>query len=159
VPQGLWSFCHAEERNIPLHDKGEGVGDMWTWTAIDADTKVIISWLLGKRTLRFASLFAGDLAQRIKSYVQISTDGLAVYKEALKPAFRYRAGYGTEVKVFGPAKGKEYDTKYSPSVVKEVVRRPVWGAPDPEFISTAYVERQNLTMRMSIRDGVPARGV
>lgn len=147
----IWSFCHAKERNIPHQNKGEGVGDMWTWTAIDADTKLVVSWLLGKRTLRFASLFAGDLAQRVTSYVQITTDGLAVYKEAFKRAFRYRADYGTEVKVFGPAKGEEYDTKYSPSEVKEVIRKRVWGAPDPVYISTAYVERQNLTMRMSMR--------
>lgn len=118
---------------------------------LDADTKLVISWLLGKRTLRFARLFAGDLSQRIKSYVQISTDGLAVYKQAFQRAFRYRADYGTEVKVFGTAKGEEYDTKYSPSVVTEIVRRQVWGAPDPAHISTAYVERQNLTMRMSMR--------
>jgi IS1 family transposase len=147
----IWSFCHAKERNIPFSDKGERVGDMWTWTAIDADTKLVISWVLGKRTLIFAREFARDLAQRVSSYVQISTDGLAVYKEAFKKAFRYRADYGTEVKVFGPAKTEEYDSKYSPSEVKEVVRTRVWGAPDPRYISTAYVERQNLTMRMSMR--------
>lgn len=147
----IWSFCHAKERNIPFQDKGEGVGDMWTWTAIDADTKLVISWLLGKRTLRFARLFADDLSQRIKSYVQISTDGLAVYKHAFQRAFRYRADYGTEVKVFGPGKTEEYDSKYSPAVVKEVIRKQVWGAPDPAYISTAYIERQNLTMRMSMR--------
>jgi IS1 family transposase len=148
----IWSFCHAKQRNLKPEMRGmEGVGDMWTWTAIDADTKLMISWYLGKRTHRDARLFINDLSRRIKSNVQISTDGLTLYNEAIQQAFKYRADHGSEVKVYGRDPGLDPDTKYSPQVVLETRRTQVWGAPDPDYISTAYIERQNLTMRMSMR--------
>lgn len=149
----IWSFVHAKERNLKPKYRGlDGYGDLWTWVAIDADTKLLISFVLGKRTWLFARRFMLDLASRIKSYVQISTDGLAMYKENVKYAFKHRADYGTEVKVFG-FEGTEIqpDRKYSPAVVTEMRRKQVYGAPDPEHISTAYIERQNLNMRMSMR--------
>jgi hypothetical protein len=98
----IWSFCHAKERNLPKKLRGDDkAGDMWTWTAIDADTKLIIAWHLGKRSRGDAAYFVRDLSRRIKSYVQISTDGLSAYKEPIRRYFMHRADYGTEVKVFG----------------------------------------------------------
>jgi IS1 family transposase len=148
----IWSFCHAKERNLkPKYRGSDWHGDLWTWVAIDADTKLVISWVLGKRTYDFAQIFVRDLAKRIKSYVQLTTDGLGMYKENVRRAFGHRVDYGTEVKVFGIEDSEEPDRKYSPLVVKEMRRTPVFGAPDPTHISTAYVERQNLTMRMQMR--------
>jgi IS1 family transposase len=148
----IWTFCHAKERNLKRELRGrDNLGDMWTWVAIDADTKLVISWVLGKRTYDFAQIFTRDLAKRIKSYVQLTTDGLGMYKENVRRAFGHRVDYGTEVKVFGIDDNDEPDRKYSPLVVKEMRRTPVFGAPDPVHISTAYIERQNLTMRMQMR--------
>ena len=149
----IWSFCHAKERNLkPKYRDHADYGDLWTWIGMDADSKLIVSWLLGKRTRRDAYRFMRDLASRIRSFVQISTDGLGIYKENVIKAFKGRADYGTEVKVFGFEYPEEHpDRKYSPLVVKEMRRTPVFGAPDPTHISTAYVERQNLNMRMSMR--------
>lgn len=149
----IWSFCHAKERNLKPHLRGlNDYGDLWTWIGMDADTKLIVSWRLGKRTFADARRFTRDLASRIKSYVQITTDGLGIYKDNIRRAFQHRVDYGTEVKVYGLDLSEENpDRKYSPLVVKEVRRTQVLGAPDPAHISTAYVERQNLNMRMSMR--------
>lgn len=147
----IWSFCHAKAKNIPSYNKRTGVGDVWTWVGIDSDTKLVISYICGDRSQRFARRFAKDLAERIKSYVQISTDGLSMYTEAIQYAFGYRAHYGQEIKEYGYEDPTKPDTRYSPSVVTAIRRVPVWGAPDPDYISTSYVERQNLTMRMHMR--------
>lgn len=148
----VWSFCHAKERNLRKELRGEpGVGDMWTWTAIDADSKMIVSWHLGKRQRHDANTFMVDLASRIASkYVQITTDGFGIYKDAIQNLFA-RADHGTEVKVYGRLPFEGADTKYSPMVVKEVIRTPIWGEPDLRYMTTAHVERHNLTMRMSMR--------
>jgi IS1 family transposase len=149
----IWAFCHAKERNLkPKLREREEYGDVWTWTAIDADTRLVISYLVGKRSWLFARRFMLDLADRVKSYVQLTTDGLGMYKENVKQAFGYRVDYGTEVKVFG-IEGTEIapDRKYSPAVVTELKRRRIFGAPDPAYITTAHIERQNLTMRMHMR--------
>jgi IS1 family transposase len=148
----IWSYCHAKERNLkPTYRGLAGFGDLWTWVGMDADTKLVVSWIVGKRTPVFARRFMRDLASRIKSYVQVSTDGLAMYKEAVRSAFHHRADHGMEVKVFGFDDSQEPDRKYSPAVVTEMRRLRVHGAPDPTHISTAYIERQNLNMRMSMR--------
>ena len=149
----IWSFCHAKERNLPVKKRGaDGVGDMWTWTAIDADSKLIITWRLGKRERKDAYLFVRDLAGRVTSdRVQISTDGLGSYNEPIRTLFHHRADHGSEVKDYGLLDDEAADRKYSPMVVKSVQRTAVYGLPDPTNISTAHVERQNLTMRMSMR--------
>lgn len=119
---------------------------------MDADTKLVISWVLGKRTWDDARMFVYDLASRIKSYVQLTTDGLGMYKDHIRKAFKHRVDYGTEVKIFGFADSEVApDRKYSPMVVTEIRRRRVHGAPDPSYITTAHIERQNLTMRMQMR--------
>jgi len=148
----IWSYCHAKERNLKPHLRGaDGVGDLWTWVAIDADTKLIASWYLGKRLKEDADAFIRDLASRVDSpEVQVTTDGLGSYAEAIRRHFA-RADYGTEVKDYGLLDDESPERKYSPMVVKSVQRTKVWGAPNPDHISTAYVERQNLTMRMSMR--------
>jgi IS1 family transposase len=148
----IWSFCHAKQRNLKPRYRGlDGYGDLWTWIGMDADSKLLVSFVLGKRTWLVARRFMLDLASRIKSYVQISTDGLGMYKENVRYAFKHRADYGTEVKVFGFDDAEAPDRKYSPAVVTEMRRNRVYGVPDPDHISTAYVERQNLNMRMSMR--------
>ena len=148
----IWSFCHAKERNLPREMRGaDGVGDLWTWTALDADSKFIVTWHLGKRLRSDADLFIRDLAARVVSeQVQITTDGLGSYSEPIQQWFA-RAGYGTEVKDYGLLDDESPERKYSPMIVKSVIRTPVWSAPDLKHILTAYVERQNLTMRMSMR--------
>lgn len=147
----IWSFCQAKEKNIPDRKKRIGIGDVWTWVGIDSDTKLVVSYICGDRTHRFARRFANDLAERISSYIQISTDGLRMYEDAVQYAFGYRADYGQEVKEYGFDDQTKPDSRYSPSIVTAVRRRAVWGAPDPDYISTAHIERQNLTMRMHMR--------
>jgi IS1 family transposase len=147
----VWSFCYAKERNLKRELRGtEGVGDIWTWTAIDPDTKLMVSWHLGKRTRDDAWRFVRDLAERITSKtVQITTDGFGAY---LEPIEKFpRTDHGTEVKVYGRLPFEGADTKYSPLVVTETVRISVWESPDPDHITTAHVERNNLTMRMHMR--------
>ena len=147
----IWSFCHAKERNIKPDKRRVGWGDLWTWIGIDSDTKLVISYICGSRTPRFAYRFADDLARRIKSYVQISTDGLSMYNDALQYAFGVRMDHGQEVKTFGSEDLTKPDTRYSPSLVTSIRRRAIFGAPDLSTVSTAHVERQNLTMRMHMR--------
>ena len=147
----IWSFCHAKERNLKPEMRGVlGVGDLWTWTAIDADTKLIISWHLGKRTQMDARVFISDLAQRIRSNVQISTDGFNQYIDPIQRYFKYRADHGSEVKDYGLLDDETTERRYSRLVVQRVVRKQIRGAPDPEFISNAFVERQ-ASMKMGMR--------
>jgi IS1 family transposase len=148
----VWSYCYAKERNVPkeLRDS-EGIGDMWTWVAIDQDTKLVVSWFLGKRSKYDASRFIADLSIRLSDKrVQITTDGFGAYNEPIERLLAH-ADHGTETKVYGRVPFVSADTKYSPLEVTEVQRKAVWGSPDPEHITTAHVERQNLTMRMQMR--------
>jgi IS1 family transposase len=147
-----WGFCGTKERNLPREKRGqEGLGDMWTWVAIDAETKLIVTWHLGKRTRQDGYAFIGDLASRIASEnVQVTTDGFGAYSEPIERLFA-RCDYGSEVKVYGRIPFESADTKYSPMVVTSTIRTPLWGVPDPDNITTAHVERNNLTMRMQMR--------
>ncbi len=146
----IWSFCYAKEKNVPEHMKGKpGVGDVWTWTAMDADSKLMISWLVGERDAGYAAEFINDLAARLATRVQLTTDGLKIYLEAIEGAFGADVDYAQLVKLFGEA--PEQEKRYSPSQCTGCQKRRIEGRPDPRHVSTSFVERQNLTMRMSMR--------
>ncbi len=146
----IWSFCYAKQKNVPDELKGIfGYGDVWTWTAICADTKLVPSWLVGNRNAATASIFIKDLASRLKHRVQLTTDGFKPYLEAVEGAFGADIDYAMLVKLYG--KDSEGVKRYSPSKCLGSVRQGVTGKPDPAHISTSYAERQNLTMRMSMR--------
>jgi IS1 family transposase len=144
-----WSFVYAKEKNVPADKKGHlGYGDVWTWTAIDADTKLIPSFMVGNRDARTATVFIDDLKSRLASRVQLTTDGLKVYLDAVEGAFGAGVDYAQLVKRY---EATQEETRYSPAECVACERKPVMGKPDPKHISTSYVERQNLSMRMSMR--------
>lgn len=147
----LWSFVHAKDKNVPEDRKGEfGVGDVWTWVAIDADTKLVPSWLVADRSGDAARMFVADLASRLANRVQITSDGHRAYLEAVEAAFGADVDYAQLVKLYGPSAAAQ-DTRYSPSECVGTETHVRTGEPDPEYISTSYVERANLTMRMQMR--------
>jgi IS1 family transposase len=146
----IWAFCHAKQKNVPAQDQGRfGIGDVWTWTAIDADTKLVPTWLVGNRDARHASWFMQDLASRLLHRVQLTTDGHRPYLTAVEDAFRHDIDYAMLVKIYGTEQGSE--TRYSPAKILSASREVIRGNPDPSHISTSYVERANLTMRMGMR--------
>ena len=146
----IWSFCYAKQKNVPEDKQGQyGYGDVWTFTAIDADTKLVPSWLVGLRDIGCALEFVNDLKNRLASRVQITTDGHRMYFEAIETAFYKGVDYAIMVKMYG--KEPESDKRYSPAECIATEKKVLQGNPDPEKISTSFVERQNLTMRMSMR--------
>jgi IS1 family transposase len=146
----LWSFVGAKDRNIPTNRRDEfGIGSAWTWVAIDADSKLICSWLVGKRDPSCATEFIQDLAGRLKNRVQLTTDGLKIYLTAVADGFGDDIDYAMLVKVYGS--DPEGEKRYSPAVCTGCEQKPKIGDPDPKHISTSYIERQNLTMRMGMR--------
>jgi IS1 family transposase len=149
----IWSFCYAKAKNVPEDKQGQfGYGDVWTWTAIDADTKLIPCWTVGRRTLDDAKDFMLNLAARLRYRPQISTDGLGHYIPAIELAFAGEVDYAMIVKTFGDEGGKsQQERKYSPGEVSAVQKVRIHGNPVKADVSTSYVERQNLTMRMSMR--------
>jgi IS1 family transposase len=135
---------------VPEQHNGEfGYGDVWTFTAIDADTKLVPAWLVGLRNAGYAYAFANDLKNRLANRVQVSTDGHGMYLEAIEHAFGADIDYGMLVKLYGPE--PEGERHYSAAKCLSATKHVVQGKPDYEAISTSYVERQNLTMRMSMR--------
>ncbi len=146
----IWSFCYAKEKNVPQEHKGKfGYGDVWTWTAICADTKLVPSWMVGYRNYAFAKLFMDDLASRLSNRVQLTTDGHHAYIEAVERAFQCDIDYAMLIKLYGD--DSEGQKRYSPAACIGAEKRTMHGKPDANHISTSYVERQNLTMRMSMR--------
>jgi IS1 family transposase len=144
-----WQFCYAKAKNVPANKQGQfGVGDVWTWTAIDADTKLVPSFLVGNRDAHSARLFINDLADRLKNRIQLTTDGFKVYVNAVESAFAGEIDYAMLRKIYGSS---QEETRYSPAECIGCERRPIEGNPDPAHISTSYVERLNLTMRMHMR--------
>lgn len=146
----IWCFCYAKEKNLPEEKRGQyGYGDVWTWTALDADSKLIVSWLVGERDAGYATEFINDVASRLDTRVQLTTDGLRAYLDAVEGAFGADVDYAQLVKLYGQA--PEAEKRYSPAECIGCERKRVEGHPDPRHISTSFVERQNLTMRMSMR--------
>jgi IS1 family transposase len=146
----IWSFCYAKDKNLPPDMQGTyGVGSIWTWTAIDAETKLIAGYHVGTRDAPCAHEFMQDVASRLVTRVQLTTDGHKPYLAAVEDAFGSNIDYATLVKIYGDAPKDE--SRYSPPTCTGIKMIPVSGSPEKEHISTSYVERQNLTMRMSMR--------
>jgi IS1 family transposase len=143
----IWAFCYAKQKNVPSAKAApEGAGDVWTWTAIDADTKLIPSWLVGDRSGETAKAFISDLAGRLVTRVQLTSDGHRSYLDAVERAFGGDIDYGMLVKVYGD--GGAATGTYSPAPCVGAKKEVISGNPDPRLISTSYAERANLTMRM-----------
>lgn len=146
----IWSFTYAKQKNVATaKDAPEGAGDTWTWTAIDADSKMILSYLVGGRDSEYAMWFMDDLASRLANRVQLTSDGHRAYLEAVEGAFGADVDYAQLVKLYGSAPGSE--VRYSPAECTGIRKRTVEGKPNEAHVSTSYVERQNLTMRMHMR--------
>lgn len=146
----IWSFVYAKQKNVPVELRGQlGVGDVWTWTALCADTKLICAWYVGGRENIDAEAFITDLGSRLRDRIQLTTDGYRAYETAVALTFRQDIDYAMLQKTF--AADRKTEARYSPAVCTGVKVRIQKGNPDPARISTSYVERQNLTMRMGMR--------
>ncbi len=146
----IWSFCYAKQKNVPEELQGRfGYGDVWTWTAIDADTKLVPSWLVGLRDAGHAFRFMRDLQSRLANRVQMTTDGHRAYLQVVEDVFGADIDYAMLVKLYGQE--PESEKRYSPARCIGTNSRVVTGYPDLSKISTSFAERQNLTMRMSMR--------
>jgi IS1 family transposase len=149
----IWSFCYAKQANVATAKAApENAGDVWTWTAFDAESKMIVSWQVGNRDAVSAFLLMEDVQDRVKGRMQITTDGHNAYISAVEGVFGDDTDYAQLVKLYGePAAGPGTEHRYSPSACTGAIKKPIKGRPDEEHISTSYVERQNLNMRMGMR--------
>ena len=146
----IWQFVYAKAKNVEKATRApQEAGDVWTWVAIDAESKLIPTWHIGPRDAHAAHAFMTDLAGRLTHRIQLTTDGHRPYLEAVESAFGMDIDYAMLIKVYGA--DSESERRYSPVVCQSCTVRPVTGDPDPKGISTSYIERQNLTMRMSMR--------
>ncbi|MCH9020704.1 MAG: IS1 family transposase [Proteobacteria bacterium] len=147
----IWSFCYAKAKKVPTAKAApEGAGDVWTWTALDRDSKLIVSYLIGDRDAEYASAFIADLQDRLANRVQLTTDGLKTYLSAVEDAFGDDVDYAMLVKVYGEAP-EETEKRYSPPECIGARKRAVTGKPDRDMVSTSHVERSNLSFRMHMR--------
>lgn len=146
----IWSFVYAKDKNATPEDKAAGeAGDVWTWTAIDADTKLMVTWQIGSRDSETGIPFMRDLASRLANRIQLTTDAFAGYRALVGDAFHGAVDYAMLVKIFSTPPGAP--GRYSPGECCGTTKRVIRGNPDQDHISTSYVERQNLTMRMCMR--------
>jgi len=145
----IWSFVGCKEKHATPDEKAEGMGNAWCWTALDSDTKLMITWHLGDRSDQDAQDFMFDLADRLTKRIQLSTDGLGIYNDAVRLAFGKDAGYGQIIKVYG--KDISEEKRYSPAVCTSCYTKSIVGDPLESQISTSHVERSNLTIRMQNR--------
>ncbi len=145
----IWQFCYAKEKNAAEEKHGTfGYGDVWTWVATDADTKLVPSFMVGNRDVATARHFIDDLASRLAFRIQLITDGHDAYLEAIENAFGCDVDYAMLIKIYGST---QEETRYSPAECIDCVVKPIAGDPDFDRIATSHIERQNLTMRMSMR--------
>ena len=148
----IWSFTYAKQKNVKTAKAAPvEAGDTWTWTAICADTKLVFSTLVGGRDAEFAEVFIQDVADRLANRVQLTSDGHKTYMQDVRNAFGSEIDYAQIVKQYGAPKGKDNEVRYSPAVCTGIKKKRYSGSPDLAHVSTSYVERQNLTMRMHMR--------
>lgn len=148
----IWSFCYAKQKNVPEDKQGVfGYGDVWSWTAIDPESKLVLSCYVGRRDLDCAVMFLADVKSRLANRVQLTTDGLKKYLTAVSEAFGDDVDYAMLRKIYGKGHPGGTPGKYSPAVCVGAKKRVKSGNPDKKHLSTSMVERQNLTMRMSMR--------
>ena len=148
----IWSFCYAKQKNVAdAKAAPDGAGDVWTWTALDADTKLMVAYFVGDRGAESAMILMDDLRARLANRVQLSTDGHKAYLEAVEGAFGGDVDYAQLVKLYGSVSGKSAEVRYSPAECTGIRKRRVEGNPDVAHVSTSHVERMNLSIRMQNR--------
>ena len=146
----IWSFTYAKQKNVPIAKAAPAeAGDTWTWTALDSDSKLIVSWLVGGRDSEYAIAFMDDLRSRLANRVQLTTDGHRAYLEAVEGAFGGDVDYAQLIKLYGDA--PQTAARYSPAPCIGARKRAIEGRPVRKDVSTSHVERHNLTMRMQMR--------